>query len=239
MFANLRARKILILALSLASITLAFVLILMPSPDLSLEQELQRQIADLATRIELAEKVNVDRKGDLQSLFSQFSQLTQKLLKENDVKTTVFPKENLGFEGRAMLQGVNWTFDLSLPSIRYALPHVVQSPKSLSPAFKWSKGRSGVSVVLGIPTVKRDHQTYLISTLRSVFNNLQPEDEKQTLVVVFVAETDLDFVKSTAASIKASFEVQLDSGILEVLSPPLEYYPDWSALKQTLGNCFH
>ena len=57
--------------------------------------------------------------------------------------------------------GQNWTYDLSLPSIRYALPHVVQSPKSLSPAFKWSKGRSQVSMVLGIPTVKRDHQSYL------------------------------------------------------------------------------
>ena len=60
-----------------------------------------------------------------------------------------------------LFAGQNWTNDLSLPSIRYALPHVVQSPKSLSPAFKWSKGRSEVSVVLGIPTVIRDRQNYL------------------------------------------------------------------------------
>ena len=142
----------------------------------------------------------------------------------------------LEFEAEAMIQGQNWTYDLSLPSIRYALPHVVHSPKSLSPAFKWSQGRSHVSVVLGVPTVKRDHQSYLQSTLRSIFNNLQPEEEKDTLVVIFIAETDLNFVTATAKAIQASFSSQLESGILDIISPPLEYYPDWNNLKQTLGK---
>lgn len=233
MIANLRARRILITALCVTSLVLGFVLILMPSPDLSLEQELQSQIAQLASRIQLAERVNVDRKDDLQSLYNQFSQLTQSLLKSNGKKIDA---SQIGFEAEAMIKGQNWTYDLSLPSIRYALPHVVHSPKSLTPAFKWSKGRSGVSVVLGVPTVKRDHQSYLQSTLRSIFNNIEAEDEKDTLVVIFVAETDLEFVASVAKSIKASFSPQLDSGILEVVSPPLEYYPDWSDLKQTLGD---
>ena len=33
-----------------------------------------------------------------------------------------------------------------------------------------------------------------------------------------------------------SFAPQLESGILEVISPPLEYYPEWSNLKRTLGK---
>jgi len=235
MFANLRARRIIITALCVTSLALGFVLILMPSPDLSLEQELQRQIARLASRVQLAERVNVDRKDDLQSLFNSFSHLTQSLMKSNNASGGKKPI-NLGIEAEAMLQGQNWTYDLSLPSIRYALPHVVQSPKSLSPAFKWSKGRSQVSMVLGIPTVKRDHQSYLQSTLRSVFNNIQPEDESDTLVVIFIAETDISFVKETAQSIKAGFAAQLESGILEVISPPIEYYPVWSNLKRTLGD---
>jgi len=235
MFANLRARRIIITALCVTSLALGFVLILMPSPDLSLEQELQRQIARLASRVQLAERVNVDRKDDLQSLFNSFSHLTQSLMKSNNASGGKKPI-NLGIEAEAMLQGTNWTYDLSLPSIRYALPHVVQSPKSLSPAFKWSKGRSQVSMVLGIPTVKRDHQSYLQSTLRSVFNNIQPEDESDTLVVIFIAETDISFVKETAQSIKAGFAAQLESGILEVISPPIEYYPVWSNLKRTLGD---
>ena len=74
------------------------------------------------------------------------------------------------------------------------------------------------------------------STLRSIFNNIQPEDESDTLVVIFIAETDINFVKETANSIKVSFAPQLESGILEVISPPLEYYPEWSNLKRTLGK---
>ena len=74
------------------------------------------------------------------------------------------------------------------------------------------------------------------STLRSIFNNIQPEDESDTLVVIFIAETDLSFVQETANSIKLGFAPQLESGILEVVSPPVEYYPDWSNLKRTLGK---
>ena len=94
-----------------------------------------------------------------------------------------------------------------------------------------------MSVVLGIPTVKRNHQSYLQNTLKSIFNNLQPEDDKDTLVVIFVAETDPDFVLTLYKSIKADFQAQLESGILEVISPPAEFYPNWTtSLKQTLGD---
>ena len=51
--------------------------------------------------------------------------------------------------------------DLSIPSIHDILPYIVDLPKGLSPSFKWSKGRTNVTIVLGIPTVKRDKQSYL------------------------------------------------------------------------------
>jgi len=130
----------------------------------------------------------------------------------------------------------NWTYDLSLPSIQYTLPNVFDSPKSLSPAFKWSKDRRNVSMVLGIPTVKREFQSYLQSTLRNIFENIQHKDESDTLIVIFIAETDLSFVEETANSIKEEFASQLESGILDIISPPKEYYPDWSVLYQTLGD---
>ena len=81
MIANIRARRIIITALVTSSLALALVLILIPSPDLSLEQELQRQISHLSLRIEQAEKINVERKDDLQRLFQQFSRITHNLLK--------------------------------------------------------------------------------------------------------------------------------------------------------------
>ena len=120
MFASSRARKILISALCMTSLTLGFILIVLPTPDLSLEQELTRQIARLRARVELAEQVNIDRKDDLQQLFMQFSTLAKALLNKQEIKP-------MGFEAEAMVQGQNWTYDLSLPSIRYSLPHVVIS----------------------------------------------------------------------------------------------------------------
>ena len=240
MLANLRARRILITVLVTTSLALGLVLILIPSPDLSIEQQLHRQIAHLSLRIEQAEKINVERKDDLQRLFQQFSLLTHSLMKSTGKGGTAAAlledNKNFGFEAAAMIQGANWTYDLSLPSITNALPYLVHSPRSLLPAFKLSKDRSKVSMVLGIPTVKRDHQSYLQTTLRSIFNNIQPEEEKDTLVIVFVAETDMNFVKSVAQTIKEAFTPQLESGILDVISPPVEYYPDWSSLRQTLGD---
>ena len=74
------------------------------------------------------------------------------------------------------------------------------------------------------------------STLKSIFDNIQSENELDSLIVVFIAETNISFVKEIAYSIKAGFAPQLESGILEVISPAEEYYPDWSNLKQTLGK---
>jgi len=48
-------------------------------------------------------------------------------------------------------------FDLALPNIKLFLPHTFQNPDSFVPAFKISKNRTGVKIVFGIPTVKRDH----------------------------------------------------------------------------------
>ncbi len=170
MIANVRARRIFITGLALASIALGLVVILIPSPDLSVENDLRHQIALLSSRIQQAERINVDRKDDLQSLFVQFSALSKLLadrqktsasssdLGEAAIKKLepLFNGRPLSFEAEAMLKSTNWTYDLSLPSIRYALPHLVHQPRSLSPAFKWSKGRNQVSMVLGIPTVSQN-----------------------------------------------------------------------------------
>ena len=73
------------------------------------------------------------------------------------------------------------------------------------------------------------------STLRSIFSNLKPKDKLDTLVVVFIAETNISIVSYMANVIKSEFAQQLESGILDLISPPKEYYPDWSRLKLTLG----
>lgn len=120
---------------------------------------------------------------------------------------------------------------LKLPSIYNFLPHLLESPSSLRLGFQLSKGRNGgkevmtfddglttrevdalnlffffcfvsVSFVLGIPSVKREYQTYLMATLRNLVDGMNPKERNDSLIVVMVAETDMDYVIHVANQIQ-------------------------------------
>ena len=57
--------------------------------------------------------------------------------------------------------GENGILDLRIPTIHDTLHYIVDLKKTLTPHFKWSKGRNNVSIVLGIPTANRDKKNYL------------------------------------------------------------------------------
>ncbi|XP_024918975.1 alpha-1,3-mannosyl-glycoprotein 4-beta-N-acetylglucosaminyltransferase B isoform X2 [Cynoglossus semilaevis] len=93
-----------------------------------------------------------------------------------------------------------------------------------------------VSVVLGVPTVKRDKQSYLINTINSLLYGLSSSQHQDLLIVVLVAEVDFQYVNAVAQTIGTNFPREVRSGLLEVISPPEEYYPDLSHLTETLGD---
>ncbi|GBN25350.1 hypothetical protein AVEN_259287-1, partial [Araneus ventricosus] len=43
-------------------------------------------------------------------------------------------------------------------------------------------------MVLGIPTVKREVQSYLMSTLQNLIENMSPEERNDAVIIVFIAE---------------------------------------------------
>ncbi|KAJ4945934.1 hypothetical protein JOQ06_023612, partial [Pogonophryne albipinna] len=149
------------------------------------------------------------------------------------------------------------------PNIYLYLPHLRLHPDSLLPNVLLGQGRHGVSIVLGIPTVKREKQSYLISTLGSLFYSLTASQQQDLLMIVFVAEsegkqlfltnrfyesldlipppegtaiTDSDYVASIAETIKTNFPKEVQSGLLEVVSPHQHYYPDFTLLGETFGD---
>ena len=129
-----------------------------------------------------------------------------------------------------MLKQVNWNYDLYLPSIVDVLPHVVNVPKSLQPDFKWSRNKSHVPMIIGIPTVKREKQSYLDSTLKSIFGHISVEEAKDVLVILMIAEpNDIEYIKTTALAIRGDFSKQMDEGLLEIIAPPSTFYPDFSS----------
>ena len=138
-----------------------------------------------------------------------------------------------------LVEGTNFDGNKYLQNLTKALTkrhdiHTIM--KNLTHAFNGSDRRSNVSIVLGIPTVKRDHPSYLHTTLRSIFQNMGEDEESDTLVIILIAETELHLVTEIENGIKVEFSHQLESGIVELISPSLDYYPDWSNLKQTLGK---
>lgn len=105
-----------------------------------------------------------------------------------------------------------------------------------SPAITLFEGRQNVSLILGIPTVERENKSYLIETLDNLINNMNETERSDTLIVVFVGETDGELVNSIASQIKLQFTDHVDSGLIEVIAPPVSYYQSLDQLRITLKD---
>ncbi|XP_030594716.1 alpha-1,3-mannosyl-glycoprotein 4-beta-N-acetylglucosaminyltransferase B isoform X2 [Archocentrus centrarchus] len=123
-----------------------------------------------------------------------------------------------------------------LPNIYIFMPHLRKHRDSLVPNVVLGQGRRGVSIVLGIPTVKREKQSYLVNTLSSLLFSLTSSQCQDLVIIVFVAETNSDYVNSVAETIKKNFPKEVQSGLLEVISPSQYYYPNFTTLKETFGD---
>lgn len=95
--------------------------------------------------------------------------------------------------GMNAANGINPPIMLRLPSAFHFLPHLLDDPSSLRLGYLMSKGRTGVSVVLGIPTVRRERQSYLMETLQSLVEGMTAEEAEDAILVVFIAEVSLKF----------------------------------------------
>jgi len=126
---------------------------------------------------------------------------------------------------------------LQPPSIYSHLPHMIGKPESLVPNIKASQGRTGVSLVFGIPTVKRSAKSYLIETIHSLINGLSDEERADALLILMVSEpTDDAFVNQVYDDVKQNFLDHLNSGLLEIMAPRYSFYPDFNNIKETLGD---
>ncbi|KAI4879317.1 hypothetical protein NFI96_022621 [Prochilodus magdalenae] len=122
------------------------------------------------------------------------------------------------------------------PNALLYLPHLKQHQDSLKPVVHLGQKRSDVSLVFGIPTVRRQKHSYLVDTVSSLIFDLTTEQKNDIVIVIFVAETDVAFVSSVAESIQKNFPKEVESGLIEVISPSLYFYPDFNDLKETFGD---
>ena len=148
-------------------------MVVYPSPDLSAEEEIVHKIAEMTVKFQHIDTLNDQRKLDLQGISRQFSSLV-KLVKEHQDQyennnsslnkklaeyskqgrcgnklTAFFENTNSPFPTGYLSGNFSQTFDLSLPSVETFLPNTLNSPNSFTPAFKISRNRAHVSIVIG------------------------------------------------------------------------------------------
>ncbi|XP_076035211.1 alpha-1,3-mannosyl-glycoprotein 4-beta-N-acetylglucosaminyltransferase a isoform X2 [Oratosquilla oratoria] len=223
-------RRKLGVVLALVFVTPLLVVMMISEPDLSGEQMLVQRMAELRERLHHAEMINQERRKDVLILSQRFNVLAR------SGENVTSRSGKLSQETRELLANLSHSVDLHLPSVYSYLPHLLHAPDATSPAFKLSKGRHSATMVLGVPTVKRQVQSYLMTTLHNLIDSMTPADMNECLIVVFVAEWDIDYVLQIASQIERRFPEHLDSGLLEVISPPMSFYPNMEKLRQTLGD---
>ncbi|KAL7043061.1 hypothetical protein ACKWTF_001377 [Chironomus riparius] len=222
------------------------VFILIVGPDLKIEQNLSQKLAECQMRVQYLEAMYRTKQEDV-SILSQYLGLTAAnsntsdnnsvLSNFNSVLESLSPESKAIIKNLTMSSQQRFSSSLRLPTAYHFLPHLLDDPaSSLKPAYLQSKGRTGVSIVLGIPTVKRDKQSYLLSTLDNLITNMDEEEANDTMIVVFIGETDLEYVTEIAKQIQQRFQEYCDNGLIEIISPPASYYPDWNKLRVTLND---
>uniref|UniRef100_A0A493ST80 Alpha-1,3-mannosyl-glycoprotein 4-beta-N-acetylglucosaminyltransferase A n=1 Tax=Anas platyrhynchos platyrhynchos TaxID=8840 RepID=A0A493ST80_ANAPP len=190
----------------------------------------QREFHALKERLRIAEHRTLQRSSELNTILEQFRRA---VAETNGSKNAL---NNFSDETLKLLKELTSKKSLQVPNIYYHLPHLLKNEGSLQPSVQVGLGRTGVSIVMGIPTVKRKVKSYLTETLHSLIDKLSPEEKLDCVMVVFIGETDLDYVNNVVASLEKEFSTEINSGLVEVIAPPASYYPDLSNLKETFGD---
>uniref|UniRef100_A0A4W3JYM2 Alpha-1,3-mannosyl-glycoprotein 4-beta-N-acetylglucosaminyltransferase A n=1 Tax=Callorhinchus milii TaxID=7868 RepID=A0A4W3JYM2_CALMI len=190
----------------------------------------QHEFHALKERLRVAEHRTLQRSSELNTILEQFRRA---VAMSNGSREAL---SNFSDDTKKLLKDLTNKNVLQVPNIYHHLPHLLNSEESLQPAVQVGLGRTGVSLVMGIPTVKRKVKSYLGETLHSLIDKLSPEEMLDSVIVIFVGETDLDHVQHVVGDLEKEFYTDINSGLIEIISPPVAYYPDLTNLKETFGD---
>ncbi|XP_069747965.1 alpha-1,3-mannosyl-glycoprotein 4-beta-N-acetylglucosaminyltransferase A isoform X4 [Narcine bancroftii] len=190
----------------------------------------QHEFHALRERLRVAEHRTLQRSSELNAVLEQFKRI---VASSNGSKEVM---NNFSDDAKKILKDLTNRNALQVPNIYHHMPHLLNHKESLQPAVQVGLGRTGVSLVLGIPTVKRKIKSYLAETLHSLIDKLTSEEKLDCVIVVFVGETDLNHVHGVLDALEKEFSIEISSGLIEVISPRAVYYPDLANLKETFGD---
>uniref|UniRef100_A0A3Q2YLY1 Alpha-1,3-mannosyl-glycoprotein 4-beta-N-acetylglucosaminyltransferase B n=1 Tax=Hippocampus comes TaxID=109280 RepID=A0A3Q2YLY1_HIPCM len=194
----------------------------------------QREFLALRERLHSAEQENLRRSKELNLVLDEIKRAIAEKQALRDINRTW---SSLSEETRMKLWNVSISKNfLQLPSVLHHLPHLINREDSLQPAIHVGQGRTGVSIVMGVPSVKREVHSYLTDTLNSLMSQLSAAEKDDCVIVVLIAEADHQYAVSVADNLKLLFPSEIQSGLLEVVSPSVNFYPDFSHLRESFGD---
>lgn len=213
------------------------------------EEQTRQTIESLQNRIDYVSRLNDEHLQELSSIKQQNIRLIRTI---NSMKSC---QHHFNIQNRSLTSNstiidetisdnnvYSLTNGFHLPPTFSYLKHLQNKHDMLSPSFRRQTTnknylRTNVSFIIGIPTVKRDKQSYLIETIKSLIDNLNNDDIERLLIVIFIAEPfDLEYVRTTAHQLEKLYDKYIENGLIEIISPPLEFYPDFDKLQLSLND---
>ncbi|XP_045408196.1 alpha-1,3-mannosyl-glycoprotein 4-beta-N-acetylglucosaminyltransferase-like protein MGAT4D isoform X2 [Lemur catta] len=169
----------------------------------------------------------------LKSKTERNSEELMKALKQ--MKYEITQRENLSVnlvEKKVSTLSKNEAVPDTFEDLKFFIPHLRKEGR-IYPDVVIGKGKTGVSFALGIPTINRGNYTYLKQTLTSVVSRMTPSEEKDSVVIVSISDSNEDYLQSVVSMIKKKFKRQVKSGSLEVISIPAFFYTNILNAKQS------
>ncbi|XP_073957531.1 alpha-1,3-mannosyl-glycoprotein 4-beta-N-acetylglucosaminyltransferase A-like [Choristoneura fumiferana] len=239
------ARKRVVLLLLLAGLV-AVIVLSSSGTRLTREEDMEQKLAEMQVHLQFLDSLYRARQAEVMNLQTKLIS-NQGNNTPEQIEKVMGPPPTLTPEVLTLLKNLTGTRAASgvdpknlqfqhLPFIYQLMPHLLDDPHSLKPAYHMKGPRQLAEIVVGIPTVKRDKESYLLVTLTHLITGMTEADLNDTMIMVMVGESDLEFVINTARQIETMFPKEVESGLIEVLSPSPSYYPDFDSIEPTLGD---
>lgn len=131
---------------------------------------------------------------------------------------------------------------VAVPLFEDLLPYLRNNSKALQPSLIYPNNRvpSKRHLVIGVPTVPREKESYLLPTLQSLAFGLSFEQQRNAVIVIMIGSQDganSSLVMEQISLIEADFKEYLNSGLFHIMVPPREWYPpDLNSTQPNLGD---
>ncbi|XP_069595103.1 alpha-1,6-mannosyl-glycoprotein 4-beta-N-acetylglucosaminyltransferase-like [Ranitomeya imitator] len=89
---------------------------------------------------------------------------------------------------------------------------------------------------IGISSVKRKKESYLLTTIQSIFSHCSQDELNELVVVIYLADTSHTYNQNTAEEIQKQFSLEIASGHLIVIRSYNNAYPPLNGLKRNYND---